>query len=163
MAHNAKAFDVKKANQRFIFHSLQPPSPYKVYDTLLAARKVAKFDSNRLDSLARTLGVGAKLPTIGIDLWLACMDGPGPQWDAMGRYNAMDVRVLRRVYERLKMWDTGHPRLTHFTRAEACPTCQSPNIQSRGFAYSSTGKRQRIVCTDCGAWSTTGPLIKEAA
>jgi len=37
IAHNGNAFDIKKANSRFLFHGMEPPSPYKTIDTLKEA------------------------------------------------------------------------------------------------------------------------------
>jgi len=39
IAHHGDGFDIKKSNARFVFHNLQPPSPYKSIDTLKIARK----------------------------------------------------------------------------------------------------------------------------
>lgn len=153
VTHNGDRFDLRKSNARFIAHGFDPPSPFKSSDTIKIARKHFKFDSNRLDDLGRYLGVGRKLPHTGKHLWLDVMAGDEKSWGIMRRYNARDVELLERVYLKLRPWSTSHPRLTDFTKLEACPTCQSPKIQSRGFAYTRTGKRTRFQCTNCGAWS----------
>lgn len=160
VAHNGDRFDIRKTNARFIAHGLTPPSPYKTLDTLKLARRHFKFDSNKLDELGKYLGVGRKLPHTGKHLWLGCMRGDLKSWAMMRRYNAHDVELLERVYLRLRPWATSHPQLTHYSRAEACPTCESGNIQYRGFTFSRTGSRQRVRCLDCGAWSVTGNLIR---
>ncbi len=163
VAHNGDKFDIRKANARFIAHGLKPPSPYKTVDTLKIARKHFKFDSNRLDDLGGYLGVGRKQPTTGKALWLGCMSGDLRAWKQMADYNKQDVRLLCRVYDRLKAWHTTHPDLTFFTRASACPVCQSPKLQKDGFAYLRTGKRQRMECRTCGHKFIAGVLIKDAA
>jgi hypothetical protein len=163
IAHNGDRFDLPKCASRVLVHGGKPPSPYKTVDTLKISRRQFRFESNKLDDLCRILGIGSKLKHTGFDLWKRCMEGDERAWRIMRRYNAHDVDLLEALYDRIKPWAPSHPQLTHFTRAIACPTCQSPNIQSRGFAFTATGKRQRIACTDCGAWSTTGALIKEAA
>jgi hypothetical protein len=164
IAHNGDRFDLPKCASRILVHGIKPPSPYKTVDTLKLARKLFRYESNKLDDLCRILGIGTKLKHTGFDLWKRCMDGDSRAWALMKKYNGHDVYpLLEGLYDRIKPFAPNHPRLTHYTRANACPTCQSPNIQSRGFIVTATGKRQRIHCQDCGAWSTTGPLIKEAA
>src|SRR4051794_17207192 len=39
VAHNGKKFDVRKIQARFLLLGMPPPSPFKVVDTLLEARK----------------------------------------------------------------------------------------------------------------------------
>jgi hypothetical protein len=163
IAHNGDRFDLPKCASRVLVHGGKPPSPYKTIDTLKISRRQFRFESNKLDDLCRILGIGSKLKHTGFDLWKRCMEGDERAWRIMRRYNAHDVDLLEALYDRIKPWAPSHPKLNHFTRAIACPTCQSPNIQSRGFAFTATGKRQRIACQSCGAWSTTGALIKEAA
>lgn len=74
IAHNGDAFDIKKANIRFIKHGFTPPTPYKSIDTKKVAKSVFKFDSNKLDNLGKFLGLGEKLETggglsCGSDVW----------------------------------------------------------------------------------------------
>lgn len=162
VAHNGRAFDIRTARARFLYHNFKPPSPFGNIDTLKIARQFFKIESNKLDSLGSFLGVGRKLPTMGKDTWLGCMRGEEKSWAIMRRYNAQDVALLERIYLKLRPWATTHPDLNFITRAQACPTCQSPRVQNRGFCFTRTGKRQRIQCTACGNWSTAGTLIKVA-
>lgn len=158
IAHNGDKFDLKKSNARFIAHGLNPPSPYKSIDTLKIARRHFKFDSNKLDNLGAYLGVGRKVLHTGVRLWFGCMRGEPRSWRLMRRYNAGDVQLLERVYLKLRPWATGHPNLNNYTRAGACPTCQSSHTQRRGFYATKTGQRPRIQCMDCGAWSHGDPF-----
>jgi DNA polymerase elongation subunit (family B) len=162
IAHNGNAFDLKKAAARFIYHGLKPPSPSKKIDTLKIARSIAKFSSNKLDDLGRDLGVGRKLKHPGKKLWIDCVNGVESAFRLMGRYNRQDVELLERVFLKLRPYATNLPNLTFYTRQhDACPSCQSPNTTHRGWNYSRTGKRRRIQCQDCGAWSATGNLVRE--
>ena len=103
IAHNGDRFDIRKSNARFITQGLRPPSPYKSIDTLKAARRFFQFDSNKLNDLGQYLGVGRKLPHTGFDLWSRCMRGEKSAWKTMKEYNARDIVLLERVYEKLKM------------------------------------------------------------
>lgn len=152
VAHNGDGFDVKKANARFIVHGLKPPSPYKTIDTLKIARSRFKFGSNKLTDLGRYLGVGQKLPHTGAHLWFSCMAGDAKSWSLMRRYNAQDVRLLERVYERIKPWAPNHPNLNLYTDGAGCPTCQSKKVQRRGTQVKLNSKRSRFHCQSCGTW-----------
>lgn len=157
IAHNGDNFDRKKANARFIHHRLAPPSPYKTIDTLKVARQHFKFDSNRLDALARSLGLGAKLPTTGFDTWKGCMLGDTKAWALMKRYNAQDVVLLERVYLALRPWMTNHPNVNLDTRKDGCPKCGSPRLVKEGHRYTMTGYVQKYSCLDCFGWCAGKP------
>ena len=159
IAHNGDAFDIKKANARFLSIGLLPPSPYKTIDTLKIARREFKFDSNKLDDLGKSLGVGRKLPHTGFHLWRGCMQGCAASWKLMRKYNAQDVTLLERVYERLKPWAKNHPDLRIYEDKTGCPSCLSTNVQRRGFRIALKKKRQSYQCQDCGHWYC-GDIIK---
>lgn len=152
VGHNGDAFDIKKANARFITHGLTPPSPSKTIDTLKIARRMFKFDSNKLDSIGGYLGVGRKLPHTGIHLWLGCMNGDPKAWRLMRRYNAQDVRLLEQVYLKVRAWAPNHPDLRMFTQQDGCPSCQSKAIIRAGLAFTRAGARQRLLCQGCGRY-----------
>lgn len=152
LAHNGDRFDRRKANARFLFHSLTPPSPYQTIDTLKVARKQFDLSSNRLDDLGNYLGVGRKIHT-DKDLWRNCMAGDTRAWKKMKAYNKQDVLLLERVYKKLLSWAEGHPNLSNLeARPEACPRCGSGPIQSRGLYYSKTATYQRYSCRNCHSW-----------
>ena len=153
VAHNGDKFDIKKTNARFLINGLTPPSPYKTVDTLKIARSSFGFDSNKLDDLARYLGIGKKLPHTGTNLWVSCMDGDPAAWKVMRKYNIHDVELLEPVYLRLRPWAKSHPNLNNYSREKiSCPTCQSVNTQKRGPDNSLKTVYQRMKCSDCGHW-----------
>lgn len=157
IAHNGDAFDIKKTNARFIAHGMPPPTPYKTVDTLKVARRNFKFDSNKLDNIGRYLEVGRKLPNTGKDLWLGCMAGDPKAWKLMRRYNAQDVRLLERVYHRMKGWHSGHPQLTAISprSVTSCPACLSAHVTRQGWRIAKVRKSPRWQCQDCGHWFQT--------
>lgn len=159
IAHNGDRFDIKKSNARFISHGLKPPSPYKTIDTLKFARRNFAFDSNKLDDLGKMLGVGKKLPHTGFHLWRKCMEGDPKAWKKMRDYNAQDVNLLEKVYEKLKPWAASHPDLRVYEDKTGCPSCLSEKVQKRGFRISLKRKRQSLCCQNCGHWFT-GEIIK---
>lgn len=162
VAHNIR-FDVRKSTARFLIHKLQPPSPYRTFCTLAAARRVASFDSNKLDDLAVALGLGVrKIKHAGFSLWRETMAGDSKAWRDLKSYNARDVTLLRLAYEQLRAYTPNHPPLNWWRRdLLCCPSCQSTRIQLRGFTTLKTGHKQRLRCEACGTWSVTGPLLRE--
>lgn len=156
IAHNLIGFDLKKAYARFIVHGLDPPSPIKTFDTLLAYRRVAAFNSNKLDDLAAVLKIGRKLPHTGFDLWKRCMEGDMKAWRLMKRYNAHDVWLLEQVYKKIRPWASSHPNLNLIKGTPAnCRVCFSKNLVKFGkmkrYSYTRTLEKQRYRCLDCGA------------
>lgn len=153
VAHNGDAFDIKKANARFIVHGLDPIPPLKSIDTLKIARRNFKFNSNKLDDLGNYLGIGRKLAHTGKKLWMDCLDGDMKAWAVMKKYNVQDVLLLERLYKKVRPWAANHPNLNVLTRsAIACPKCTSTNLQKRGFTYTLGGEAQRYQCLDCYGW-----------
>lgn len=157
IGHNGDSFDLPKINTRFLTHKLKPPTPYKTVDTLKIARKVFRFDSNKLDDLGRYLGVGRKLPTTGFHLWRGCMTGDLKSWKMMCRYNAHDVELLEKVYLLIRAWHPTHPNVNQ--GEFACPKCASFKVQKRGYAYTALRRKQRFQCQNCAGWFE-GPAKK---
>ena len=154
IAHNGDQFDIKYANGRFLVHKLHPPNSYRTVDTLKIARQTFKLNSNKLDDLGTTLGIGSKVETGGFKLWLGCLDGDMKSWDKMKKYNKQDVDLLYSVYHRLKGWKKGHPSITldiEETERPQCSTCGSLHVQKGGYEFKAGGKSQRWKCQDCGA------------
>lgn len=151
-AHNGDLFDAKKLNATFLKYGLPPPKPVKSIDTLKAARRIAKFPSNKLDALGSVLGLGRKLPHTGKHLWFACMRGERKAWKMMCEYNKQDVVLLEKVYLRLRPYIPNHPALNVLTRRNECPVCGGTTFQKRGWHLTRTSEKQRIQCTSCGRW-----------
>jgi hypothetical protein len=159
VAHNGDAFDIKKINSRLITNGFQPPSPFKTIDTLKAARRAFKFDSNKLDNIGRYLDEGRKIPNTGAALWRGCVeDGDPKSWRTMRRYCKQDTELLARVYERVKPWMVNHPNMNLYKAIRdrppgiPCPTCESTNTQRRGVAVKLKTRCHRHQCQECGSW-----------
>lgn len=154
ITHNGLQFDIKVSNARFVFHGLKPPSPYKTVDTLKLARQHFKFESNKLDDLGKKLGLGSKVKHTGFDLWKGCMQGDPGSWRLMRRYNAQDVLLLEKLYDRLKPWHATHPNIALKAAGyHQCPVCASDHVQPRGWYYIVARRCHRYLCLDCGKWS----------
>lgn len=156
IGHNAQSFDIKKTNAKFIEHGFNPPSPYKVIDTKLVARRYFNFNSNKLDDLANILGLGRKIDTGGFDLWLGCASGDKKSWKKMCTYNKHDVVLLEQVYLKMRGWMNPHPHVGSLNETRGnCQSCNSTNLQKRGFGIRGNAIRvQRLQCQDCGSWTS---------
>lgn len=154
IAHNGKKFDIKKINARFLKYGILPPSPFRMIDTLRVAKAHFALTSNKLDYIARYLGLGRKIDTGGLDLWLRCMAGDLKAWALMVEYNIQDVILLEKVYLKLLPWISNHPNLAVYRSSAlaSCPKCSSTNLQWRGYVFTAVGRYRRFQCNDCGGW-----------
>lgn len=161
IAQNGIAFDVKKINARFIQAGMLPPSPYKVVDTLLEAKKIARFTSNKLEWLSAKLtdtpkSSHAQFP--GMELWNECLKGNPKAWRVMRKYNPIDVVGTEGVYLKLRPYIIGHPNVNVYDEDETvrCVNCGSEDVHQKGYRYTNVGKYPRYRCYACGAWHRGG-------
>lgn len=159
IAQNGKRFDLRKIRARLIMHGFPPHSPIRVEDTMLMARQVAAFTSNKLEWLSTYLSKQQKskhkeFP--GYELWKECLAGNKRAWEAMRKYNIPDVTSMEDVYLRLRPWVRGHQNVVVYSDTEEprCPVCAG-KVHQDGHAYTNVGKYPRYHCASskCGAWS----------
>jgi hypothetical protein len=152
IAHNAKKFDNKVANERFLVHDLGPVSPYHTIDTLTEARSKFKNGSNSLNNLCQKLELGSKTQDKHADLWRACLDGCEDSWRKMIRYCKQDVNLLEKLYLKIRPF-IAHPNIATFINdREACPKCGGHSLQYRGYERTKTCTYHRVYCNDCRSW-----------
>ncbi len=158
IAQNGKAFDLKKINARFIEQGLAPVAPIKVIDTMLIAKDVAKFTSNRLEWLSKHLTdtpkyAHNKFP--GMELWSECLKGNRKAWREMKKYNCIDVPATEELYLKLRPYMQGHPNVAAYYDDDKirCPRCGSTHVTDVGQAYTQTGEYTRYQCGDCGGFA----------
>lgn len=167
IGHNMDKFDFKKSTARFIKYGLEPLPYVRTIDTLKIARREFKFTSNRLDYLARYLGIGKKVSHEGHSLWTKCQRGDPKAWAKMIEYNCKDVDLLEEVYMKIRAWDSKHPNVAMYYNdyKERCPCCGSTNV----FSYApdkvvtNLSTFDQVICLDCGKHSRRGTnlLTKE--
>lgn len=152
VTQNGDAFDIKKLNTAFLKHGLTPPSPFKSVDTKKTSKKHFYFANNKLDNLGEELGFGGKMHHEGFPLWERVMDGDPKAVKKMADYCARDVELTEKIYLAERPWMTNHPNLNAYTeKPEACPSCLSPNIHSRGERiYKNNIVCKMWRCKDCG-------------
>ena len=161
LSYNGERFDLPTLNKEFIEYGLPPPAPYHHIDLLKIARRRFRFISNKMDLLARELGLKGKVRHPGHDMWVDCMNGNPKAWKLMERYNKHDVRLLERIYEKMLPWIDTHPNAalyiqntaaTDGKRKHICTNCGSSHVQSKGVQKNRTASYPRFKCMDCGTW-----------
>lgn len=158
VGHNAKRFDMKKINAYAILNNLPPPSPYRVVDTMLIARKHFAFERNTLEYLSKKLCKTPKLDHkefTGFELWSECISGNEKAWEEMKAYNIQDVVATEELYLILRPWAKGHPNVVvpSDSSVNKCTACGSTKLVEDGFFMTNAGKFKQYKCTDCGSHS----------
>lgn len=153
VAHNGDAYDIKFLEGRRLFHGLSPLPPQTTIDTLKIAKSRFYLNSNKLDYLARYLGLGKKVRTDN-EWWLDIVQG-GPKAVAaikkMVHYNKIDVELLEKVFLKLRPYCANHIN-RELVGGDGCPRCGSHRFQSRGVHRAISRVYQRFQCNDCGGW-----------
>jgi hypothetical protein len=156
LGQNSKKFDIKKINARFVMNGYKPPSPYKQIDTLIIAKQVFGFTSNKLEWMTDKLCKKYKKQThgkfAGFELWKQMMLDNPEAWAECEVYNKYDVLSLEELYLVLAAWDGKHPNfnLYHDKDEHVC-RCGSHRVVEDGYAYTAKSKFQQYRCLDCGA------------
>lgn len=159
LAHNVN-FDLKILQGRMLMHGLPPIGKKAQFCTLRESKKLYKFTSHKLDSIARGLGLDPKLATGGMQLWVDVLQNEPEAWEKMGAYCKHDVELLVDIFEKIRPW-------SNITTVPAegweCPKCGSDQVERKyGFYYSPSGlKRQRYKCAVCGGVSVSRTSIPQ--
>lgn len=153
VAHNGDRFDIKKIRTRCIFHRIPMFPDYKTLDTLKKAKSGFNFNSNRLDYIAKFLGVGAKLEHEGFNMWVKCMQGDKEALRAMVEYCEMDIVVLEDVFLTMQNYikHNTHAGVINNNLKYSCPCCGSENTTLVKNNITAMGTIKRLMeCSDCG-------------
>ena len=152
VSHNGDRFDCKRLNTRFLFNGLKPVSHYKSVDTLVVAKSVFDFSSNKLDYINQYLGIPAKTHT-GFDLWKRAYFGDPEALKTMRDYNINDVEILESLLIKLLPYIKNFPNLNLYNNDDTtvCRNCGSEDIAWSGFYYTNVNRYKGWRCNDCGA------------
>ena len=152
VAHNGDRFDIKKIRTRCIFHRIAMFPNYRTLDTLKKAKAGFVFNSNRLDYIAKFLGVGAKLKHEGFQMWVKCMQGDKEALDSMVKYCDMDIVVLEDVFLVLQSYvrQNIHAGTLNEGRKCDCPACGSERTDYLKLNVTAAGTPKRLMkCEIC--------------
>ena len=155
IAHNAKRFDVPRLNTRFIINNIQPPSSFRILDTLIEAKKAFAFTSNKLDYINKSLGLTQKMDTGGVELWTQCLQGNPEALLKMEKYNQQDVEILEETYLKLRPWIKSHPNVGVYMEKDdpVCSSCGEESLTHTGKYFFSNTAKYPIYRCKCGAES----------
>lgn len=156
VTHNGKGFDLPFLKTRLKKNGLPalPPNIVHLDTKEIAARNYFLF-SNKLSDVAEFLGVGAKISTAGKKLWSRIYKGDKSAEREMDRYNIQDVTVTTACALAMREVTTNWPNQNIGSTTQVCRACGSKHLHKRGFHYTSSTKRQRYECVDCGTWMTS--------
>lgn len=154
--YNGQKFDIPTLNKEFILCGFAPPAPYKQVDLMRVAKQAFRFESNKLVFVSEALKIGTKVKHAGFQLWVDCMDENRPgherSWKKMEAYNKGDVRLLEKLYRRLRPWIVRHPNMAAMRDEIACPKCGSDKVQRRGVQVAQSHRYDRYHCQVCAGW-----------
>lgn len=152
IAFNGLAFDVPKANTRFLAAGLNPPAPYHIVDPMKTLKKKFGFSSNKLDNLAMFFGIDTKLHT-DFDLWKRCMQGDPEALSYMMEYNLKDTDILEEVFIKMLPWISNMPNISNIVEKDVCPFCgcEEPGIELDKLYYTGVNSYKLYRCPECGA------------
>lgn len=167
VAQNGVAFDIKKINARLLEAGYPPYSPVVVIDTMLAAKRIASFSSNKLAFLSEKLTDTPKFQHKkypGFSLWLACLKDDPKAWAEMRKYNAIDVIACENLYLKLRPWIPNHPNVAVYSDSSIlrCPKCGSPRLRSRGWVRKSGGSYVKYRCGECLGYARGRKVVVKA-
>ena len=153
IAHNGDRFDIKWLRTRCLFHGLEMFPKYQTIDTLKEAKSQFNFNSNKLDYIAKFLGVGAKLKHEGMDMWKAIIfDKDKDALARMVEYCDMDVIVLEKVFEKLRPYSNKGINYATLNGEDkfCCPNCGTENVRVRKTYTTRQGTLQHyMTCNPC--------------
>lgn len=156
VAHNGDKFDLPWIRSRCIFHRIPMFPEYQTIDTLKIARTKFRFNSNRLDYIAKYLGIGGKLET-GFGLWKEIVLNKCPEsLSKMVEYCKQDVILLEKVYEELSkhVYSKTHYGVVYGEGRGTCKNCGSDELVRHKIKVTAAGTRYvQYQCKTCGKYN----------
>jgi DNA polymerase elongation subunit (family B) len=150
---NTSRFDVQVLQGAFEVNQLGRPRPHRDVDLYKTCRKSFRWESAKLDYVARMLGVGSKVKHHGFELWPECMAGDVKARRLMKRYNIGDVKLTEQILWRLWKWVTPFPHQGLYGGPRAgCPRCGSMQVEQREYAVKLMGRYARWFCLKCESY-----------
>lgn len=157
VGHNGDKFDLAWIRTRCLFHRIDMFPVYTTIDTLKLSRSKFKFNSNKLDYIAKYLGMGEKIKT-EFGLWKAIvLNKDKSAMDKMVKYCQQDVRLLEKVYKELSthIFAKTHYGVIFGEDRGSCPECGSDDLVRACLRTSASGIRKIMFrCKTCNKHHT---------
>lgn len=154
VGHNSDRHDIPWVKTRLLYHGVSSISNIKSIDTLKVA-KTLKFPSNKLDEIAKYLGLKTrKVKTRGEEMWQDVSRNKCKKaLNEMANYCEGDVFLLEEVFNKLEGF--AKPK-THIginsgssDRCD-CPYCGEHKTHKNKTIYSASGdQKHELKCTYC--------------
>jgi len=164
VGHNGDKFDLPWIRTRCLYHRIPMFPNYTTLDTLKNARSKFRFNSNKLDYIAKFLGIGAKIST-GYDLWKKIvLNNDKKALKEMVEYCKNDVIILENVYNEMSPYI---PAKTHHGvilggEKHSCPECGSEDMKFSKKRISAAGTPKiQLQCQSCGKYNTVSETTYE--
>ena len=153
IGHNIKYFDIPNIYARFIYYHIGPPSPFQMLDTLQSSKSIG-LTSHKLKYITEYLDLKKKLDT-NYQLWIDCENGDEKSLAYMEKYCRQDSIALEEVFVELRPYlKTGINMALHNHSGEACcSSCGSPDLEEKGYYYTSVSRFTSYRCKHCGSYS----------
>lgn len=157
VGHNGDRFDLAWIRTRCLFHRINMFPTYTTIDTLKVSRNKFRFNSNKLDYIAKYLGMGEKIKT-EFGLWKAIvLHKDKAAMDKMVKYCQQDVKLLEKVYKELSIHILSkvHYGVIFGADRGSCPECGSDEIVRRCNRVTASGvKKIQYQCNTCHKYHT---------
>lgn len=157
VGHNGDRFDLAWIRTRCLFHRINMFPTYTTIDTLKVSRNKFRFNSNKLDYIAKYLGMGEKIKT-EFGLWKAIvLHKDKTAMDKMVKYCQQDVKLLEKVYKELSVHILSkvHYGVIFGADRGSCPECGSDEIVRRCNRVTASGvKKIQYQCNTCHKYHT---------
>ena len=157
VGHNGDKFDLAWIRTRCLFHRISIFPVYTTIDTLKLSRSKFKFNSNKLDYIAKYLGMGEKIKT-EFGLWKdIVLNKDKEAMTKMVKYCQQDVKLLEKVYKELSthIFAKTHYGVIFGEDRGSCPECGSDDLWRMSNRVSATGvKKIQFQCKTCNKYHT---------
>jgi DNA polymerase elongation subunit (family B) len=158
VGQNSDNFDIKHVAARLAKFDETPLQISVAEDTYKQAKRHLNLPSYSLDYLGGYFGVGNKLATGGVDLWLdVWLKNDRKKLLKMGKYCKQDVVLCEAVYNKIYPYVDHKTNLaTYKEDRSSCPNCGEQSLVIDGYRYTRTGKKVRYRCNNCFRYCTIG-------
>lgn len=156
VGHNVRKFDMAWVRSRCLFHHIPMLPNYNTIDTLTISRSKFKFNSNKLDYIAKYLGMGKKIKT-DFNLWKdILLHKDKKSMEKMVKYCKNDVIILEKIYKELSnhIDAKSHFGVIFGQDRGSCPECGSDKLRKQRDKILASGVKKIIFqCQTCGKYS----------
>lgn len=154
VAYFGDSYDLPWLKTRCLFHGLNFPI-VKSIDPLQWARRKYAFQSNKLDYVAKFLGMQGKIDT-KYSLWKDILLKNCPKsLAAMSKYCSNDLILLEGVWKRLSQGvaPKSHAGVMAGGEKWSCPRCESEKVSIYKTRVTAAGTKQTgMQCKACGGY-----------